>query len=98
VNVTEEEYQDLGKFVWRTYVPKRGQATTVQGELLRANEKLRDESQRNGNINWDEGHEILATDAGKGEAFARRRGSAEPLRSAKVQRVAHFRDACPRQG
>src|SRR5262249_13816778 len=33
---------------------------TVQGELLRASEKLRDESQRNGNVNWDEGHEILA--------------------------------------
>jgi hypothetical protein len=41
-------------------VPKQGQAATVQGELLRANEKLRDESQRNGNCNWDEGHEILA--------------------------------------
>ena len=43
----------------RTTFPS-GQADTVQGELLRANEKLRDESQRNGNINWDQGHEILA--------------------------------------
>jgi len=58
--VTEDEYRELGRHIWETYVPKRGQATTVQGELLRANEKLRDESQRNGNINWDEGHEILA--------------------------------------
>lgn len=55
-----EEYHDLGKFIWQTYVPKRGQAETVQGELLRANEKLRNESKRNGNINWDKGHEILA--------------------------------------
>jgi hypothetical protein len=58
--MTDDEYRKLGRFIWQTYVPKRGQAETVQGELLRANEKLRDESQRNGNINWDKGHEILA--------------------------------------
>jgi hypothetical protein len=58
--VTEDEYRELGSHIWQTYVPKRGQAATVQGELLRANEKLRDESRRNGNMNWDEGHEILA--------------------------------------
>lgn len=58
--MTSDEYRKLGRFIWRTYVPPRGQAETVQGELLRANEKLRDESQRNGNINWDTGHEILA--------------------------------------
>jgi hypothetical protein len=58
--MTPEEYRDLGRHIWQTYVPERGQAGTVQGELLRANEKLRDESQRNGNMNWDEGHEILA--------------------------------------
>lgn len=57
---TPEEYIEIGRYIWQNYVPKRGQADTVQGELLRANEKLRDESQRNGNINWDEGHEILA--------------------------------------
>lgn len=32
----------------------------MQGELIRAIEKLRDEAQRNGNVNWDEGHVILA--------------------------------------
>jgi hypothetical protein len=58
--MTDDEYRELGRFIWQTYVPERGQAATVQGELLRANEKLRDESQRNGNVNWDEGHEILA--------------------------------------
>jgi len=31
----------------------------VQGELLRAVEKLRDEAMRNGNGNWDAGFEIL---------------------------------------
>ncbi len=47
------------KSIWQTYVPKRGQAETVQGELLRSVEKLRDESTRNGNMNWDSGFEIL---------------------------------------
>lgn len=41
-------------------MPKSGQSDTVQGELLRASEKLRDEAHRNGNMNWDQGHEILA--------------------------------------
>lgn len=40
-------------------VPPRGQARTIQGELLRAIEKLRWEAQENGNINWDEGFLIL---------------------------------------
>lgn len=46
-------------WIWRIYVPKRGQANTVQGELVRAVEKLRDEAGRNGNINWDDGFERL---------------------------------------
>jgi hypothetical protein len=46
--------------LWQALVPPRGQAATVQGELIRAIEKLRDEAQRNGNVNWDEGHVILA--------------------------------------
>lgn len=58
--MTPDEYRSLGQFIWRTYVPRSGQADTVQGELLRACEKLRDEAHRNGNVNWDEGHEILA--------------------------------------
>jgi hypothetical protein len=33
----------------------------VQGELIRAIEKLRDEAQRNGNCNWDHGHEIFCS-------------------------------------
>lgn len=53
-------YFNAAKYLWKTYVPKRGQAETVQGELIRAVEKLRDEAHRNGNINWDEGHEALA--------------------------------------
>lgn len=53
------KYSEEARSLWRTSVPRRGQAATVQGELLRAVEKLRDEAQRNGNINWDSGHEIL---------------------------------------
>ncbi|MHC9084209.1 hypothetical protein ACYX7E_04120 [Luteimonas sp. RIT-PG2_3] len=47
------------KQIWQMYVPKRGQAETVQGELLRAVEKLRDEAIRNGNCNWDDGFDLL---------------------------------------
>ncbi|MEU8249947.1 hypothetical protein [Nonomuraea sp. NPDC048916] len=55
----DESYGADARRIWQTHVPRRGQADTVQGELLRAVEKLRDEAQRNGNINWDEHHERL---------------------------------------
>lgn len=58
--LTEDEYFEKAKYLWQNFVPESGQAETVQGELIRAIEKLRDEAQRNGNINWDIGHEILA--------------------------------------
>jgi len=53
-------YGEDAKALWQTYVPKRGQADTVQGELIRAVEKLRDEAQRNSNINWGKNHVLLA--------------------------------------
>jgi hypothetical protein len=52
-------YFEEAQTLWQSYVPARGQADTVQGELIRAVEKLRDEAQRNGNINWREDHAIL---------------------------------------
>lgn len=58
--MTKEQYFEKAKYIWKNYVPKSGQSDFVQGELLRAIEKLRDEAQRNGNGNWDEGHKILA--------------------------------------
>lgn len=58
--MTNKEYIEKEKYIWKTFVPSRGQADTVQGELLRALAKLQDEAQRNGNANWDDGHEILA--------------------------------------
>ena len=53
------DYLEEGRNIWSQFVPKSGQAQTVQGELLRAVEKLRDEAIRNGNGNWDHGFEIL---------------------------------------
>lgn len=53
------DYLEEGRNIWSQFVPKSGQAQTVQGELLRAVEKLRDEAIRNGNANWDGGFGIL---------------------------------------
>jgi hypothetical protein len=39
----------------RTLVPASGQATTVQGELVRCAMRLNSEAYRNGNMNWDAG-------------------------------------------
>jgi hypothetical protein len=50
---------DEARRLWQAAVPGSGQADTVQGELLRAVEKLRDEAQRNGNQNWDHGFDVL---------------------------------------
>nr|WP_176573403.1 hypothetical protein [Nonomuraea pusilla] len=44
----DAQYAEETRRIWKTYVPLRGQADTVQGELLRAVEKLRDEAQSNG--------------------------------------------------
>ncbi len=47
--------EEIARWIWANLVPKSGQASSVQGELLRAVERLRWEAQGNGNINWDEG-------------------------------------------
>ena len=47
------QYHEEAKQIWKSLVPESGQASTVQGELLRQIEKLRYEAQDNGNINWD---------------------------------------------
>jgi len=54
------KYLEEARKLWRTAVPASGRASTVQGELLRAVERLRGEAQRNGNANWDEGFELFA--------------------------------------
>lgn len=51
----EKEFRAL----WQSLVPDSGQASTVQGELIRSIARLRDEAERNGNANWDEGYELF---------------------------------------
>jgi len=51
------KYFEEAKQIWVKYVPKSGQSDTVEGELIRAIEKLRYEAQNNGNVNWDLGFE-----------------------------------------
>jgi hypothetical protein len=53
------KYQQECGVLWRTLVPKSGQADTVQGELVRVIVKLEDECLRNGNCNWDRGHRMF---------------------------------------
>jgi hypothetical protein len=54
------QYFAEARSLWQRYVPARGQADTVQGELIRAVEKLRDEARRNGNLNWCSDYVLLA--------------------------------------
>ena len=51
--INNKDYNKTAKVIWQKLVPNSGQAETVQGELLRAIEKLRDEAQRNGNCNFN---------------------------------------------
>ncbi len=50
-----EEHERL----WNALVPGKGQADTLQGELIRIVGKLTDEAFRNGNMNWDADHERM---------------------------------------
>lgn len=49
----EQKHFEECKYIWQNYVPKRGRARNLQGELLREIENIRCEAQDNGNINWD---------------------------------------------
>jgi len=53
-------YLEEARSIWSSYVPQRGPADTVQGELLRAVEYLREEAVRNGNVNWNSSHASTA--------------------------------------
>lgn len=48
------KYSDECNHIWESSIPKSGQASTLQGELLREIEKIRYEAQSNGNMNWDD--------------------------------------------
>jgi hypothetical protein len=45
--------------LWKELVPPEGQANTVQGELIRAVGRLKDEAYRNGNQNFSKDQRIL---------------------------------------
>ncbi|MBU9736073.1 hypothetical protein [Diplocloster agilis] len=47
------------QYIWKNYVPAKGQSNVLQGEMLRQIEKLRYEAQNNGNRNWDEDFEYF---------------------------------------
>ena len=51
--------------LWARLVPTSGQATTVQGELIRCTGKLTDEAYRNGNANWGPGLERMTKFVGR---------------------------------
>ena len=53
-------YPELAQKIWSELVPSVGPAGTVPGELLRSVEVLRDEAQRNGNVNYKKGHKRMA--------------------------------------
>ncbi|GGD72671.1 hypothetical protein GCM10011514_40980 [Emticicia aquatilis] len=55
----KQKYFDEAGEIWKNLVPRRGQADSVQGELLRIIEKLRYEAQNNGNANWDRQYRML---------------------------------------
>lgn len=57
---TNLQHPEIAAKIWKELVPPSGQSNTVQGELIRAIEKLRDEARRNGNSNYSKGHKQMA--------------------------------------
>ena len=51
---------ELAYQLWSDLVPASGPAATLQGELLRSVERLREEAQQNGNANYRRGHRRMA--------------------------------------
>lgn len=49
----KQKYLKECKYIWKEYVPEKGDSEYLQGELLRELEVIRNEAQKNGNINWD---------------------------------------------
>ena len=61
--------------LWEDLVPERGQASSMQGEILRAVGRLAGEDRRNGCVNWDSYYdelvEFLRTSLPNERVFAR---------------------------
>jgi hypothetical protein len=57
---TQLQDPELAYQIWSDLVPAAGAAATVQGELLRSVERLRDEAQQNANANYRKDHKKMA--------------------------------------
>ena len=57
---TQLQDPELAYQIWNDLVPAAGPASTVQGELLRSVERLRDEAQQNANANYRKDHKKMA--------------------------------------
>ena len=55
----QQQYFAEAQQIWEAHVPATGQSLTVEGELIRAIERLRWEAQHNGNANWDLGFSLF---------------------------------------
>ena len=55
-------YDSAASFMWYTYVPKVGQAKTIQGELIRSLERLDNEIRGNAKFNWSKQYVILGNE------------------------------------
>lgn len=55
----DQDWTQVYRRFWKQLVPQRGQAETIQGELIRCIGKITDEAYRNGNQNWDEHFEAM---------------------------------------
>ena len=54
-----EKWRTEYRRLWKELVPATGQASTVQGELVRSIGRLSDEAFRNGNHNFGKGHRLF---------------------------------------
>ena len=57
--MSDYDWRTEFKRLWKDLVPSEGQANSVQGELIRAVGRLKDEAFRNGNQNFGRNHRIL---------------------------------------
>lgn len=54
---TKLKYPEIASYIRANLIPLQGKAETSEGEMLRGLDNLRDEAQRNGNINFHQPHQ-----------------------------------------
>ena len=52
-------YAEVYQAYWNQLVPESGRCNTVQGELIRVIGRLAIEYYRNGNMNWEDGYDLM---------------------------------------